>query len=75
MTVTAAGTTTPVLASVVCPTGNAAVAEVPGVSGALAATAGCRISGSVLTGIFFGAGVKTGLPTTPALVWLFDKQP
>lgn len=74
---TPAGAVTPVW-STVCPTGSAAVAEVSGVSGALAATAGCRVSGSVLSAILFPistAGSKAPSFTTQAIVFLFDKQP
>lgn len=77
VTATTAGTTTPVW-STVCPTGAAAVAEVTGVSGALQATAGCRIANSIMTAILFPASVagsKAASFTTPGVVFLIDKQP
>lgn len=77
VTATNAGSTT-VLNSQVCPTGSAAVAEVTGVSGALQAVAGCRISNSIFTAILFPASVagsKAASFTSPGLVILTDKQP
>lgn len=78
ITATAAGSTT-VTASVVCPAGTPAVPEVPGVSAALQATAGCRIGNSVLTTILFGPSViPSKAPqtlTTPAVVSIVAKQP
>lgn len=78
-TVTAAntGTTTPVW-SAVCPTGSAAVAEVPGVSGALSAIAGCRVTGTVLSAILFPistAGSKAASFTTQGIAFLVDRVP
>lgn len=70
-----------VLASTVCPAGSAAVAEVSGVSGALQATAGCRITNSIMTAILFPASVagskapSTSAFTAPAIAVLIDKQP
>jgi uncharacterized protein DUF4397 len=70
------GTTTPV-GSVLMPVGTAAVAEVSGVSPALAATAGSRIGG-VFTAYIFPAstaGSKAASFTTPGIVLQADKQP
>jgi hypothetical protein len=78
ITATPAATPATVLASTVCPAGAAAVAEVTGVSGALQATAGCRIANSIMTAILFPASVagsKAASFTTPAIAVLFDKQP
>jgi hypothetical protein len=77
-TVTAAdaGTTTPVR-STVMPVGTAAVAEVPGVSAALAATAGSRVGG-VFTAYIFPAsiaGSKAAAFPNPGVVLQADKQP
>ncbi|MBA3645765.1 MAG: DUF4397 domain-containing protein [Gemmatimonadaceae bacterium] len=77
VTATPAGATTPVW-SAVCPAGAAAAAEVPGVSGALQATAGCRIASSVFTSILFPASVagsKAATFAAPGVVFLIDKQP
>jgi len=78
ITATAAGSTT-VIASVVCPAGTPAVAEVPGVSGALQATAGCGIANSVLSSMLFAPSViPSKAPqtlTTPAVVVIVAKQP
>ncbi len=74
-----AGTTSPV-SSTVMPVGTAAVAEVPGVSPALAATAGSRIGG-VFTAYVFPASTagskapQTAAFTAPAVVLQADKQP
>lgn len=74
-----AGTTTPV-SSTVMPVGTAAVAEVPGVSAALAPTAGSRVGG-VFTAYIFPASTpgskapQTTAFTTPAVVLQADKQP
>jgi hypothetical protein len=71
-----AGTTTPV-SSVVMPVGSAAVAEVPGVSAALAPTAGSRVGG-VFTAYIFPIstpGSKATQFATPGIVLQADKQP
>jgi hypothetical protein len=76
--VTAAGSPT-VIASAVCPAGSAAVPEVPGVSGAIQASAGCPIANSVLTSMLFDpVVVPSKAPqtlTTPGLAAIVDKQP
>jgi hypothetical protein len=77
ITATPAGSTT-VTASIVCPAGTPAVAEVPGVSGPLPATAGCRIPNSVFTSMLFGPSVAgSNAPSLPssAVVVIVDKQP
>ncbi len=77
VTATPAGLTTPVW-SAVCPAGAAAAAEVPGVSGALQATAGCRIANSIFTAILFPASVtgsQAAAAALPTVVFLIDKQP
>src|SRR2546423_2619413 len=74
-----AGTVTPVR-STVMPVGVAAVAEVPGVSPALAAIAGSRIGG-VFTAYIFPASSpgskapQTAAFTNPAIVLQVDQQP
>jgi hypothetical protein len=74
-----AGTTTPV-SSTVMPVGTAAVAQVPGVSAALAPTAGSQVGG-VFTAYIFPASTpgskapQTTAFTTPAVVLQADKQP
>jgi hypothetical protein len=76
VTATDAGTATPVR-SVLMPVGTAAVAEVSGVSPALAATAGSRIGG-VFTAYVFPAstaGSKAASFATPGVVLQADKQP
>jgi hypothetical protein len=78
--VTAAGSPT-VIASAVCPAGSAAVPEVPGVSGAIQASAGCPIANSVFTSILLDPSVagskapQTAAFGAPALVTIVDKQP
>jgi hypothetical protein len=77
ITATAAGSPI-VIASVVCPAGNPAVPEITGVSGAIQATAGCRISPSVLTSMLFAPSVAgSKAPSLPAygLASVVDKQP
>lgn len=77
MSATAAGSAV-VIASTVCPAGTAAVAEVPLVSGALQATAGCRIASSVLSAYLFPisvVGSKAASFTTRGIVFVVDKQP
>jgi hypothetical protein len=74
-----AGTTTPVR-STVMPVGTAAVAEIPGVAAALAATAGSRVGGVFTAYIFPASTVGSKAPqtaafTTPAVVLQADKQP
>jgi hypothetical protein len=76
VTSTDAGSATPIQ-SVLMPVGSAAVAEVSGVSPALAATAGSRIGG-VFTAYIFPAstaGSKAASFTTPGIVLQADKQP
>jgi hypothetical protein len=78
MVVTTAGTNT-VVASVLLPPGTAYVPEVTGVSGALDATAGSRISASVLSGFIFppsvaGSRAPAGFTTTAISVSV-DKNP
>jgi hypothetical protein len=76
VTATDAGTATPVR-STLMPVGTAAVAEVPGVSPALSATAGSRVGG-VFTAYIFPAstaGSKAASFTTPGVVLQADKQP
>jgi hypothetical protein len=78
--VTAAGSPT-VIASAVCPAGTPAVAEVPGVSGAIQASAGCTIANSVLTSMLLSPSVagskapQTAAFGAPALTTIVDKQP
>jgi hypothetical protein len=77
MIVTTAGTAT-VVASVLLPTGTFYVPEVTGVSGALDATAGSRISASVLSGFIFPpsvAGSRAPVFTTTAISISVDKNP
>jgi hypothetical protein len=74
-----AGTTTPVR-STVMPVGTAAVAEIPGVAAALAATAGSRVGGVFTAYIFPASTVGSKAPqtaafTAPAVVLQADKQP
>lgn len=71
-----AGTATPAR-STVMPVGNKAVAEVPGVSAALAAIAGSQIGG-VFTAYIFPAstpGSKAASFAAPGVVLQADKQP
>jgi len=73
---TDAGTVTPVR-SVLMPPGTAAVLAVPGVSGALSATAGARIGG-VFTAYIFPAstaGSQAAVFANPGVVLQADKQP
>jgi hypothetical protein len=75
VTATGAGTTTPVWSALMNP-GSAAVAEVAGVSGALSALPGSRITGSIFTGILFPAstaGSKAASFTTPGLVLIPER--
>lgn len=75
--VTDAGALT-VVSSVLLPAGAAYVPEVTGVSGALDATAGSRISASVLSSFIFPpsvAGSKATSFTTPGLSVSIDKNP
>jgi Domain of unknown function (DUF4397) len=75
--VTTAGTLT-VVSSVLLPAGTAYVPEVPGTSGALDATAGSRISASVLSSFIFPpsvAGSRALSFTTPGLGTSIDKNP
>ncbi len=75
VTATPAGATTPVWSAGFFP-GIAAVAEVAGVSGALAALPGTRIAGSIFTGILFPASVagsKAPSFTTPGVVVMADR--
>jgi hypothetical protein len=77
MVVTTAGTNT-VVASTLLPAGAAYQAEVPGVSGALDATAGSRISASVLSGFVFPpsvAGSKATSFANPGVSVSVDKNP
>jgi hypothetical protein len=77
MIATTAGTNT-VVASVLLPAGTFYVAEVVGVSGALDATAGSRISASVLSGFIFPpsvAGSRAPSFTTTAISVSVDKNP
>ena len=75
VTATAAGTTTPVW-SALMNTGSAAVAEVTGVSGALSALPGSRITGSIFTGILFPIstpGSKAAPFAAPGVVLVPDR--
>lgn len=70
MTATPAGATTPVW-STLFPTGSSGVPEVTGVSGALQALPGARITGSIFTGILFPAstaGSKAASFANPGIV-------
>ncbi len=72
---TPAGATTPVWSAGIYP-GSAAVLEVAGVSGALAALPGTRIAGSIFTGILFPVstpGSKAPSFTTPGVVIMADR--
>jgi hypothetical protein len=75
VTGTPAGLVTPVWSALMNP-GSAAVAEVTGVSGALAALPGSRITGSIFTGILFPASVagsKAASFATPGLLLMPDR--
>jgi len=76
VTATDAGTVTPVRSTLMA-VGTAAVAEVPGVSAALAATAGARIGGVFTAYIFPSStpGSKAASFAAPGVVLQADKQP
>jgi Domain of unknown function (DUF4397) len=76
VTATAAGAVTPLRSTLLMATGSAAVAEVTGVSGALAALPGSRIAGSIFTAVLFRASVsgsKAASFTTPGIVMVPDR--
>jgi hypothetical protein len=81
MTATPAGAATPVWSTLFA-TGSNGVPEVTGVSGALQALPGARITGSIFTGILFSASTPgskavvssgTGINTTPLVVLMPDR--
>lgn len=75
VTATFKGATTPVWSALV-PIGSAAVPEVTGVSGALSALPGSRITGSVFSAILFPAstaGSKAATFATPGVVIMADR--